>query len=236
MTEPRILALETSSPRGAVALAEGDRLLIEERFSAVEGHGRDLLPVVERLCRAQGWMPGTIQECHLSIGPGSFTGLRVAVAFTRHLALAVGARIVPVPTLDVLAANVLTMSDAPAAVAVMLDAKRAQVFGAIYRVHAETCEPLAPAVVVEPARLLADAPRPIAALGEGTRHHLELLRELGISVLPDAFHAPSAAVVHRLGRRLAANGGYTRPEALVPLYVRRPEAEELWEKRQASNP
>jgi len=236
MTDARILAIETSSPRGAVALAEGDHVLVEERFSAVEGHGRDLLPVVERLCRAQGWMPGTIKECHLSIGPGSFTGLRVAVAFARHLALAAGARIVPVPTLDVLAANVLAMADAPPAVAVMLDAKRAQVFGAVYRVHADRCEPLAPAVVVEPARLLANAPRPIAALGEGTRHHLDLLLELAISVLPEEFNHPTAAMVHRLGRRIAATVGYEKPESLVPLYVRRPEAEELWEKRQASNP
>ena len=236
MTDTRILAIETSSPRGAVALAESDRVLVEERFSAVEGHGRDLLPVVERLCRAQGWMPGTINECHLSIGPGSFTGLRVAVAFARHLALAVGARIVPVPTLDVLAANVLAKADAPPNVAVMLDAKRAQVFGAVYRVRADWCEPFGPAVVVEPARLLAAAPRPIAALGEGTRHHLKLLRELGVVVLSDEFNVPTAAMVHRLGRRIVSAGGDVGAEALVPLYVRRPEAEELWEKRQASNP
>src|SRR5712671_4542595 len=95
MKDEKIIAIETSSRVGSVALAEGPRLVAERTFetqtepaTADLRHGRELIPTLSALCREQGWRPSDISQCHVSIGPGSFTGLRVAVTFARTAALA----------------------------------------------------------------------------------------------------------------------------------------------------
>src|SRR5205085_6075783 len=99
MTAARILALETSGAAGSVAAADGELLLAEESLSSTARHAADLLPAMDRLCIRVGWRPGDIAQCYVSIGPGSFTGLRVAVTCARHLALATGVTLIAVPTL-----------------------------------------------------------------------------------------------------------------------------------------
>ena len=132
MHDSRIIAIETSSASGSVAIGQGPRINAERSFSTQTQHARELLPTLALLYQENGWRAGEVEECYLSIGPGSFTGLRVAVTFARHLALATGARLCPVPTLDVIAANALELPQPPARLAVILDAKRSQVFGAIF--------------------------------------------------------------------------------------------------------
>jgi len=85
--------------------------------------------------------------------------------------------------------------------------------------------------MVEPARLFAEAPRPIAVIGEGINYHREAIDASGADVLERLLWWPQASNVHHLGWRLAERGAFTPTRELVPLYVRRPEAEELWEKR-----
>src|SRR6187399_837688 len=126
---PRALALETSGRTGSVAVAENGAVLTEEQFSYGLRHAAGIVPIVDRLCRARGWSPGQIEEIYVSAGPGSFTGLRVGVTVAKTLALATGARIVAVPTAEVLARN------APAGwqnLIVVLDAKRDQIFTATF--------------------------------------------------------------------------------------------------------
>ncbi len=105
--EPLIIAIETSSRVGSVALARGGRPLDETTFSAPLRHSVELLPAVRRLLEKHHLGPGDVGQLHLSIGPGSFTGLRIAVAMAKAAALAGSVKIVAVDTLDVIAANVL---------------------------------------------------------------------------------------------------------------------------------
>src|SRR5262245_34439483 len=128
MAGPRILALETSGSAGTVAAAEGETLLGEESLSSTARHAADLLPSIERLCRELCWSGHQIEQCYVSIGPGSVTGLRVAVTFARHLALAAGTSVVAVPTPDVIAEEARCAVEPGAHLAVILDAKRQQVF------------------------------------------------------------------------------------------------------------
>ncbi len=231
MHTDRIIAVETSSRQGSVAVAVGPSILAEARFAADAEHARDLLPLADRLCIECGWSPADINQCFLSIGPGSFTGLRVAVTFARHLALGVGARLVAVPTLHVIAENCRTMSDAPHYLAVLLDAKRGQVFGQTFELRADRYEPRSNAAMIEPAALLANAPRPIAVVGEGIGHHRKAVEAAGAQIVDPLSWPPRVANLHRVGLRLAAESCFTEPTRLVPLYLRRPEAEELWEAR-----
>lgn len=231
MHEPGVIAIETSGRRGSVALARGADLLEEAEFPADRDHARDLLPAIDALVRAREWSPAEIDQCYLSIGPGSFTGLRVAVTFARHVALAAGARVCAVPTLDVIAENCAALEAPPERLAVVLDAKRGQVFAAVYAFGAGGYRRIAEPEMIEPSRLAADAPSPVAVVGEGINYHEEALRGAGMEVLDRALWRPRAANVHRLGWRMAVRGEFAEPARLTPFYLRRPEAEELWEKR-----
>lgn len=96
------LALENSSSHGAVALGRGDELLGVEPIPAAKRHNVDLMVAVDALCKRHGVKPDQLNAVFVSLGPGSFTGLRVAVATAKMLALTLGVKTVGVPTLDIL--------------------------------------------------------------------------------------------------------------------------------------
>ncbi len=232
MAEPRIIAIETSSASGSVALALGPRLLAERSFSTQTQHARELIPTLAKLYAELGWPIGQKNECYLSIGPGSFTGLRVGVTFARHLALATGAKLCAVQTLDVIAANALEMNSPPTRLAVILDAKRGQVFGATFALTDEGyCRDGQPRLI-EPVELLKTG-ESLSVIGEGIDYHRAAVEGSGATIVDRALWTPRAANVHRLGWALSRAGRFTPPHELTPLYIRRPEAEELWQRRQS---
>ncbi len=233
MTIERIIAIETSCRRGSVALGRGDDLIATAAFSADMQHARELLPTVARLCDEQGWPPDRLDACFLSIGPGSFTGLRVGVTFARHLALAAGVRLCAVPTLDVIAANCTELDPPPPRLAVILDAKRGQVYASVFEYEAGRYAACGDAAVVDPAELFRRASGPLAVTGEGVDRHREAVESAGATVIDAAMWMPMATRVLQLGRALSRRGGWTAPRELIPHYLRRPEAEEVWERRHA---
>ena len=121
----RILAIETSSRVGSMALAAGDELLAVEEFQRNLRHVAELLPAMERATRKLGWKAADVDEVYVSAGPGSFTGLRIGITVAKTLAQACGVRIVAVPSIKVIAAN---GPGEAVNVGVVLDAKRKQVF------------------------------------------------------------------------------------------------------------
>jgi tRNA threonylcarbamoyl adenosine modification protein YeaZ len=140
---PLILAVETSSRIGSVALAMGPRLLSQISFSAPLHHSMEIFPSINQLLDRFGCHPQDIRQVHIAVGPGSFTGLRIAVTMAKTMCLAGDVRIVTVDTLDTIAANVADASAMPVAedsgaerrdsrLAVVLDAKRGQFFTAVY--------------------------------------------------------------------------------------------------------
>lgn len=229
---PRGLALETSGRVGSVALADDGTVVAEERFPHGLKHAAGLVPMIDRLCVGQGWSPVGLREIYVSAGPGSFTGLRVGITVAKTLAFTTGAAVVAVPTADVLARN------APPGwrnLVIVLDAKREQVFTATYA--NEGGEP----VLREPARLdslaqvLARVPRPVHLLGEGIPYHRKYVPadDPGVVVTPEDSWRPRAAAVAEVGSRMARLGQRTDPMVLTPIYIRRPEAEEVFDARNA---
>lgn len=138
--DARIVAIETSGRAGSVAVGTPAGLLAVQRLAEDVRHAGELLPTVQRLISSQGWAGDAITDVFISIGPGSFTGLRIAVTVARTLAWAVGSRIVAVPTMHALARNALAASDedAPSHVAMIVDAKRSQVYTACHRIESIT--------------------------------------------------------------------------------------------------
>jgi len=173
----------------------------------------------------------------LSIGPGSFTGLRIAVSIARTLAWSIGARIVAVPTMRALAQNATLADPIPAYVAMIVDAKRAQVYTACYRIETEKEKPhgveLTSACLAEPKSFLDSCPKPLAVLGEGIPRHREAIESAGATILPEVLWSGRAEHVLSVGLEMAGAGEFTSSRDLVPLYIRRPEMEERWEARLA---
>ena len=99
------LAIETSSRRAAIALGIDDQLLEVAELPPQRRQNLDLLPCIDMLTQKHGLTPAGLIEVCVSLGPGSFTGLRVAVASAKMLAMTLGCRVIGIPTLDVLRAQ-----------------------------------------------------------------------------------------------------------------------------------
>jgi tRNA threonylcarbamoyladenosine biosynthesis protein TsaB len=228
--ERRILALETSGRLGAVAVGTQDGVLASTTLTASMRHAAELMPAIEKLLGEQGWPARTLTDVFVSIGPGSFTGLRVGVSIARTLAWSVGARIVAVPTLDALARNATLADPAPRHVAVLLDAKRQQVYAAAFAMDAGGCRRIIGASLEDPVALLARCPRPLAVLGEGINYHRAAVEASGARVLDPGLWGGRPEHIFAEGLALARDNAFTPGGDLIPFYIRRPEAEEKWEQ------
>jgi tRNA threonylcarbamoyladenosine biosynthesis protein TsaB len=99
----KILALETTDPIGSVAAMADGKLLLEMTLSPQQRTAQSLAPGIKKLLEHVGWKPADVQLVALTIGPGSFTGLRIGVAMAKTFAYAVGAEVLGINTLDAIA-------------------------------------------------------------------------------------------------------------------------------------
>src|SRR4051794_34562693 len=134
MDDPtRILAIETSGRHGSVAAlgatAEGTATVAQAALTSTQRTAEALAPLMRQMLAEVGWAPNTINLVAVAIGPGSFTGLRIGVTTAKALAYAIGAEVVGVNTMDVLAVQ-SPSSNAP--LWTILDAQRQEVFAAKY--------------------------------------------------------------------------------------------------------
>jgi tRNA threonylcarbamoyladenosine biosynthesis protein TsaB len=226
------LGIETSSTAGSVALVESGQCLAAIDLSPTgRRHARTLVAELKSLFEQVGYRP---QECRcvaVSVGPGSFTGLRVGVICAKTFAYAVGCPIVAVDTLQVIAAN--APQDVSNVVAVM-DALRGELFHARYLRHGEDWRRQGEVRISPAAEVLRGLAPPAMATGPGLiRGRGDLPAE---RILPTEFWPPRAEVVARLGERLALAGHTADLWLLQPFYLRRAAAEERAAERDASVP
>ncbi|MBU0637941.1 MAG: tRNA (adenosine(37)-N6)-threonylcarbamoyltransferase complex dimerization subunit type 1 TsaB [Planctomycetes bacterium] len=230
-----MLAIETSSDVGSVALGRGDATRAVRQLSAARRHTAELMPTIRDMLTEAGCRAGDLGVFAYSAGPGSFTGLRIAATVGRMLQSATGCEVIAVPTMEVIARNALDHPQRPTRLAVILDAKPEHVFGAVFERHgeAELRQTAAPALRLV-APWLASIPQPFWALGPGLRRQRESCAAAGGQVLAEDYWTPTAATVIAIARRMAAAGQFCRPEEIVPHYLRPPECEEVYEKRRAA--
>lgn len=235
MAQELLLAIETSARVGSIGLARGGRLLGLRRLSADRRHTAELVPAVRDLLREHDRRLADVDLFAYSCGPGSFTGLRVAATMGRMMQSAVGCRVVAVPTLEVIARNTLAHPGKPARVAVLLDAKRGQVYGAVYERGADDeLRSVVEAGLYDPAGWLKSIARPFWIVGEGAGKHAAACTASGGRVVDESHWPPSAEHVVAIAQRMAAGGRVCQPEEIVPLYIRPPECEEVYETRRAT--
>ena len=191
------------------------------------------MPQIEKLFALGGVSPQEVEVVAVSIGPGSFTGLRIGLTTAKTLAYAWKKPIVGVPTLEALAYG------CPAGngwVSAMLDAQKGRVYQALYQWRRGLLIEVVPVRIVSAEQAfqeMAALMEPVLVVGESVREHAGLAESSGGKIFMAPEHAvmPRAAAVAFLGLRKWQAGLAVAATELNPLYVRRPEAEELWEKR-----
>ena len=220
-----VLGVETSTMQGGAALVGDDGLCSEYTLNVEATHSERLLPTIERmLCDARLDL-NALSGLAVSIGPGSFTGLRIGLSTVKGLAYATGLPVVSVPTLEALAS---TVSFARAHICPVLDARKQEVYAALFRCERGELVRLMEDSALAPEALCSRIRRPTIFLGDGLAVYGELFRRLlgdRMLVPPAPGRGARPAWVAELGRRRLLRGERDPVDVLVPHYLRPSEAE-----------
>jgi tRNA threonylcarbamoyladenosine biosynthesis protein TsaB len=225
-----IVGFDTSMPVTAACVLRDDGLTFAtgppsaQRLLGRPEHSAELLPTLADLLVQAEVEWGQVDQLAVGIGPGTFTGLRIGVATARALGHALGIGISPVSSLAALAAGLAADGDRPGPLLPLIDARRRQVFAALYRGPAAEAEwgPLA----IDPEDLLERVagldPPPLAG-GDWALESRADLEAAGAIVPPadSGLHAVNALYVCRLAEAIRP----VPPEGVTPTYVRLPDAE-----------
>ena len=238
----KLLALETSTLLGGIAIAdESEGLIAESRLSIRTTFSERLMTEIDHVMKQAGISLEVIDVFALSIGPGSFTGLRIGLSTVKGFAFATGRPVVSVPSLEAFAWNFPYCCHP---VCTLLDARKKEVYAAVFlwkgdgfiRIIEEV-----PIGIHELMEKLAAHALPLNIGGEGGLSGKKILfagegailyrdqitdsmRDRAVFAPPEKM-TPSPANVASLGMKKAARGEFSDPVGLVPFYIRRSEAE-----------
>ena len=230
-----ILGIETSGTTGGAALFDGRRLLGSLSFTSATLYSQRLLPSVEwLLCRA-GVAPGAIGAVAVSIGPGSFTGLRIGLAAAKALAYANHGRIVGVNTLEAMVLRAAPGTAAGMPVCPVIDARQGEIYAALFAAHAPEVAEDGIAGMPRLERLREDRAgsleflaewivTPTLFVGEGAVRYHERLRDLlgpNLVMAPGIRMLPSAEEVAWIGFEKLHCGTGDDLALLEPHYLRK---------------
>ena len=220
-----VLGIETSTTQGGVAIIGEERVLCETVLNVEVTHSERLLPAVDRALDEARITLESLGGIAVSIGPGSFTGLRIGLSTAKGLAYATGLPLVGVPTLEAMA---WTLPAARWQVCPVLDARKQEVYAALFRHEPEGLRRMTEDAALAPEDLCRLIRNPTLFLGDGADAYGALFRErLGDKMLlpPLASRGARPACVAELGRRRLLRGDRDAPDSLVPRYLRPSEAE-----------
>ena len=220
-----VLGFDTSTNATAVCVLRGDGEAFEhvpapDRLLARPGHASELMPGIARTMEEAGAGWDDITAIAVGVGPGTFTGLRIGIATARALAHARGLPVKPVSSLAALAAAL----DPARPRLPLIDARRGELFGALHDGEGQRWPPFvaAPEALAERvAKAFPGADRPLGA-GDGSVRFRQVLEAAGVEVPDDdsELHVVRALSICRLADRVPG----TPPEAVLPDYLREPDA------------
>lgn len=221
----KILAIDTSSTSGSVALCQGETILAESMINVRSTHSERLLVQVEQVLDATDVAVEDIDLVAVVHGPGSFTGLRVGLATAKGLASAAGIPIVGLSTLEALAMN---LPFSPYPVCAFLDARKQEVYNCLYDCRSGFPVAVAEESVLPPAELLSRLKGEIVLVGDGVDPYRSLIEEqMGgrAKLPPPVAHQVRASSVAALAAHKYAEGQLPSAGELKPSYIRPSDAD-----------
>ena len=224
----RVLGIETATWTASVALIDEALTLTEQTLPTSLSHGTALFPLLEDALAAARLSLHDLDLIAVSIGPGSFTGLRIGLSMAKGLSLGADLPVVGVPTLEALA---LAAGPRPHPIWAVLDARKHEVYSAAFtHAVAGQIEVVSSPAVTTPERLAAMLAPPCTVVGNGVDSYGEVFRSResdGVEFRSAAQLVPSGAVVARVGLARYRERGPDHPHALEPSYVRLSDAERV---------
>ena len=221
----KILGVDTSTMTAGVGIVEDDEILVDLKFDVRVTYSEILMPTIDLAFRTVGMELDDLDGLAISIGPGSFTGLRIGLSTIKGLCLSSKKPLAAVPSLDALASLSLYCQYQ---VAPLLDAKKDQVYAAIYDTSVGELRQESEYLAVSVEDLAKTISKKTLFVGPGARlYHKELTYLLGENAcfsLNDQ-STPSGASVARIGIGKLAHGQTEDIADLEPLYIRMSEAE-----------
>lgn len=234
----KLLAVDSSTAKATVALYADGKIAEKIEITDSKTHSETLVPMIQQVLEKAGVKPGDVDYYAASIGPGSFTGLRIGVVTIKSIAMAVNKPCIAVPTLDALAYNGLGFDGI---ICSLIDARNDQVFAAIYESGVEMpkrlSEYMAKSIneLADDLKLLASGRR-VLLVGDGAEKHVSYLTEQLQDVASCCELAPlekrlaDSASVAFVAAFMAQKGQVTESDVLAPEYLRKSSAEQAKER------
>jgi len=223
-----VLGLDTSTSIASLAVIAGGRVAAS-LARPVTSHGAALPGAIDELLGAAGLAIGGLGAIAVGTGPGSFTGLRIALSYAKGIAIASGCALVGVPSFDAVALAALERNntDPGRLVCVVVDARKGEVYAALYRVVADGLEKLSEELVVALEHLASRIAEDVMFVGDQrAKDAAALVESRGhrVAVFETGMLDLRGVCVAALGGARFTRGETDRAASLEPLYIRTPEA------------
>ena len=230
-----ILSIDTSSQVSSVSVLSAECVAAEISMQGALTHSETLMPHIETALAMARVKKDELDGIAVSIGPGSFTGLRIGLASAKMMAYALHIPLIAVPTLEALAHHCVCEG---VRLVPMMDAQKGNVYvqeftwradGDALTLHEESS--LAILTLAEVIPGLSKTEQPVLLLGDAMQRKVNVELPVNVRLAPIHARMPRAACVGLAALTRLARGETDDPVTAVPLYLRRSEAEVLWEKR-----
>ena len=229
-----ILSIDTSSQVSSVAVLSAERVAAELSMQGALTHSETLMPHIGTALEMARVKKNELEGIAVSIGPGSFTGLRIGLAAAKMMAYALHIPLIAVPTLEALAHHTICEG---VRLVPMMDAQKGTVYAQEFAWEAgaagltlREAHPLVILPLSEVLAGLAESPQPVLLLGDAMQKKGVDELPTGVRLAPIHARMPRAACVGLASLTRLARGAVDDPVTIAPLYLRRSEAEVLWEK------
>ena len=229
-----ILSIDTSSQVSSVAVLSAERVAAELSMQGALTHSETLMPHIGTALEMARVKKNELEGVAVSIGPGSFTGLRIGLAAAKMMAYALHIPLIAVPTLEALAHHTICEG---VRLVPMMDAQKGNVYAQEFAWEAGaeglTLREAHPLVILPRTEVLAGlaySTQPVLLLGDAMQKKGADELPTGVRLAPIHARMPRAACVGLASLTRLARGAVDDPVTIAPLYLRRSEAEVLWEK------
>lgn len=219
----KILGIDTSTEYLSLAIVDGNKILSKFHQRQDRQHSSLLIPTIDKLLKSCSLRLKDINGIALSIGPGSFTGLRIGVATCKGINIALGMPIIAIPTLDVIAYNFI--NEREEILCPVIDGKKEKVYTCFYRNlltnwgGSEGVERVTDYMLIDIDGLLKRIDKPILIFGDAVKLYSDYCkRNLFVSISAKDWF-PKAEVVAKLGLSKAMKRQFANPDKLVPMYL-----------------